>query len=282
METDLRNEPVKATVLIVASASAVFGVAALLWAAIDAVLLLFVGALLSVLLAGIAHWVSRALRLGYGWALSLILVCGLAGAVLILLYVAPGIADQVDALRKALPESLDTLRSYVARHEWARDVLDQMPSRSTVLGSRADVFERVTGVFSTTLGALTSLVVVLFFGLFLAADPGLYRRGLLQLLPPRHRTRAGEVVDAVNETLGWWLLAKIASMLVVGAMTWVGLWMLGVPLPFTLALIASTLTFIPNIGPVLSAVPALLLALLQSPTAAAWVTVLFISSASRP
>lgn len=203
----------------------------------------------------------------YGWALSLILVCGLAAAVLISLHVAPGIADQIDALRKTLPDSVDRLRSYVARHEWAREVLDQMPSRSTVLGSRADVFERVTGVFSTTLGVLTNLVVVLFFGLFLAADPGLYRRGLLHLLPGRHRTRAGEVVDAVNETLWWWLLAKIASMLVVGAMTWVGLWMLGVPLPFTLALIASILTFIPNIGPVLSAVPAMLLALLQSPTA---------------
>jgi predicted PurR-regulated permease PerM len=83
-------------------------------------------------------------------------------------------------------------------------------------------------------------------------------------------------LDSVADTLWWWLVAKIASMLVVGALTWIGLVALNVPLAFTLAVIASLLTFIPNIGPVLSAVPAMLLGLLQSPITAVWVALLFI------
>jgi predicted PurR-regulated permease PerM len=151
------------------------------------------------------------------------------------------------------------------------------PSSQQSLTSRFDVFGRITGAVSITLSALTSLLLVGFFGLFLSAAPQLYRAGFLHLLPKPSRPRAETVLDKVGGTLWWWLLARFGSMTVVGVLTWIGLLALNVPLAFTLALVAALLTIIPNIGPVLSAIPALLLALLQSPAAALWVGGLYLA-----
>jgi predicted PurR-regulated permease PerM len=118
--------------------------------------------------------------------------------------------------------------------------------------------------------------VILFIGLYVAAQPGLYKNGFVRLMPLEKRNRAHEVLSAVGMTLRWWLIGKMMSMLVVGILTSLGLWLLGMPLALTLGTIAALLTFIPNIGPVLSAVPAVLLALLEGPTQVLYVLLLYL------
>lgn len=88
--------------------------------------------------------------------------------------------------------------------------------------------------------------------------------------------RANHVFEAMGDTLKWWLAAKIASMIVVGLLTWLGLLALSIQLAISLGILAAVLTFIPNFGPIISAIPAVLLGLLQSPMTAAWVIILFI------
>jgi predicted PurR-regulated permease PerM len=268
---------VRSTTAISATALAMVAVALLLWTTADVLLLLFAGGLVAVFLGRLAQELSRRSRVREGWALTLVLVMGLVGSLWLMWALAPGVGDEISQLRRKLPEAFDRLKGDLERYDWANKILDEAPSRRQLLGSRSDLFERVTGVFSTTLGALTSVIVVLFFGLFIAVDPRLYRSGFLHLFDPDLQHRAGQLLDAVIDTLWWWLLAKIASMMVVGGLTWIGLWALGIPLAFTLALLAALLTFIPNIGPVLSAIPAMLLAVLESPTHALWVALLFLA-----
>ena len=85
------------------------------------------------------------------------------------------------------------------------------------------------------------------------------------------------MLDKVGQTLWWWLLAHMSSMAVVGVLTTIGLFALGIPLAIVLGLIAAALAFIPNIGPVISAVPAILIALSESPTKALYVVLLYVA-----
>jgi predicted PurR-regulated permease PerM len=126
-------------------------------------------------------------------------------------------------------------------------------------------FSRVTGLISGVASFLVSVIVILFVGIFGAAEPALYRSGLLHLIPARHRPRAAEAVDAVVFNLRWWLVGQVFLMVVIGVTTTVCLWIMGIPLALTLGLIAGVLEIIPYLGPWLSAVPALLMALLVSP-----------------
>src|SRR5690606_6312983 len=102
---------------------------------------------------------------------------------------------------------------------------------------------RVTNLFSTTIGALFSLIVIFFSALYLAFDPGLYRRGILRLMPLATRPRAEEVLDALTKTLRGWLISQSFSMVVVGTATTIGLMLLGIPLALVLGVIAFFLTF---------------------------------------
>jgi predicted PurR-regulated permease PerM len=131
-------------------------------------------------------------------------------------------------------------------------------------------------VISKTLGSFGSAFVFVFVGLFTALDPDLYQRGILQLIPRARRARAREILGLIAHALQMWMVGKLASMAVVGIATWVGLALLKIPLALVLALLAAALTFVPNFGPVLSAVPAILLALLQGPTTALAVAGLYV------
>jgi predicted PurR-regulated permease PerM len=85
------------------------------------------------------------------------------------------------------------------------------------------------------------------------------------------------VIGQLGYTLRWWLVGRIAGMTAVGILTWIGLMLLGVPLSFTLATLAAVLDFVPNIGPIIAAIPALLVGLTESPMTGLYVALLYIA-----
>lgn len=125
--------------------------------------------------------------------------------------------------------------------------------------------------FSSTLAVLGGMVIILFVAIFVAVDPGLYHRGLLHLFPHQNRAKAGEVLSATATTLRRWLVMQAISMLVIGVVTTVVLVLLDVQAAIALGIIAGILEFIPYAGPILSAVPAVAMALVDSPEKALWV-----------
>jgi predicted PurR-regulated permease PerM len=129
---------------------------------------------------------------------------------------------------------------------------------------------------SGTAAALTGLVLILFIALYIATDPGLYRRGALHLFPHRMRSRANEVLLEIGSTLQRWLIARLLAMVLVGGITTAILFALGIESALLLGLIAGLLEFIPLFGPILSAVPAIGVALADSPQKALYVALAFV------
>jgi predicted PurR-regulated permease PerM len=244
------------------------------WFAVRVLLLAFAGALLAILLFTLSEWVRKHSVLSHGLSLAVVLIglMSILGAAIWLL--APELAGQVDELSARLPQSLAQLAHYLEQYSWGRGFVTQM-SRGTGFLPRS-VLAQATGVFSTTFNVLASVAIILFVGIYGAAEPGLYTEGFLRLVPVRKRKRVREILAQLAHTLRWWLIGRAVAMVLVGLLTSLGLWLLGVPLALTLGLLAAILTFIPYVGPILSVVPAALLALLQTPVLALYVVILYL------
>ncbi len=244
----------------------------------DVILLLFGAILIAIFLHGLANLSRRYLRLSEGVSVllvSAILVAILALAVWLL---APSIAEQIRNLRQELPKSLQNVVAYLSGFSAGRLILEQIPGSAEIMEnvSTSNVLSQVGNFFSSTLGALTNVALMLLLSIYLASEPKIYIKGFTKLFPKDRRKRVREILYEIGETLSWWLIGKGVSMLFIGLLTWVGLYFLGVPLALTLGLIAGLLSFIPNFGPIMSAVPAILLAFIDSPISALYTLALFV------
>lgn len=250
----------------------------LLYFTFDVILLIFAATLLAIFLRGLAEILGRFINIGEGWLVlivSVLLIAILAGAVALL---APDVADQVRDLREKLPVSAQAASNYISQFGWGRTLIEQMPSVDDVRENvnPSALLSGVGGFFSSTVGMIGNFFVVILLAIYLASEPGFYVRGVVKLFPKPRRHRATQVIGAIGETLRWWLIGKVGSMIFIGLLTWIGLSIIGVPLALTLGLIAGLLSFIPNFGPIISAVPALLIAFIDSPVTALYVLALYV------
>ena len=129
---------------------------------------------------------------------------------------------------------------------------------------------------SSTVAVFAGLLLIIFLSIYIGAEPDLYRRGLLHLVPRKSRKRAGEVLAAIAKVLRKWLVTQLIAMAVIGGVTTVGLLIFKVKAAFALGFIAGLFEFIPTVGPILSAIPAVAMAFLDSPQKAAIVAVLYV------
>ena len=235
----------------------------LLFLAPDVLLIVFAGILFAVFLHSGGAWIAAKTGVPHGigvGAFLLVVVAALTGAVLAF---APAIAEQFDELTRQVPQAWESLRARVGDYSWGERLLERASPEG--LFSSTGRTAAMTAV-SSTFGALGNFVIILFIGLYGAISPGIYRTGLVALTAPSLRPRARQVLSRMAQTLRDWLAAQLLAMAVVGVLTALGLWLLGIPLALLLGLIAALLAFIPNIGPVLAAVPAVLLAVPQGTT----------------
>lgn len=128
----------------------------------------------------------------------------------------------------------------------------------------------------STLAAVGGLLLVIFLSIYFAADPELYRRGMLALLPARRRALAARVLDRVAEVLRKWLVTQLIAMAVIGSVSTIALLILGVKAAFALGMLAGLFEFIPTVGPILSAIPAVAMGFLDSPEKALLVAIVYI------
>lgn len=250
----------------------------LLYFTFDVLLLIFAAALLAIFLRGLADILCKYTNIPEGWgvlAISVVIVGILAGAIA---FLAPDVAEQVRHLREELPKSATAASNYISQFGWGQTLIAQLPSYDDVRNNLnpSTLLSGVGGFFSSTVGAVGNFFIVVLLSIYFASEPRIYSRGFTNLFPLRRRTRAREILFAISDTLRWWLIGKVGSMLFIGLLTWIGLSIIGVPLALTLGLIAGLLSFIPNFGPIISALPALLLAFIESPTKALYVLILYI------
>lgn len=266
--------------VIVAIVVATLLILTLLYFITDVLLLIFAAALVAIFLRGLADVVKPYIKLGDGWRVLIVtglLIGVIAGGVALL---SPSVAEQGKVLRTKIPESAQKASEFLSQYSWGRTFLDNILHPEDLFDSinvsAGDVLANVSGYFSSTIGVVANVAIIALLGLYFASEPRLYSNGIVRLFPKNRRKRAEEVVHATYDTLRWWLIGKFASMLFIGVLTWIGLSILGVPLALTLGLIAGLLSFIPNFGPIISAIPALLLAFIDSPISALYVLALYV------
>jgi predicted PurR-regulated permease PerM len=253
------------------------GLTALFIYAFSFFLLLFGGLLFGVLLRAATNQLHRFLPIKKGILLVVVLFLILGILFGLGALMAPRIAGQIQEIRETIPSAIENLESQLQQYAWGSwlveqfrgaDISDMMPDQQTALTGAA-------GALSTTLGVLTDILIIFVLGVLFAAEPKLYVNGLAQLVAPHYRPRIHEVIYRIYKSLAFWLLGKFIAMLVVGILSGIGLIILGVPLAFGLAVIAFLLDFVSMVGPIIAAIPAILLAFLVSPLTALWVVVIY-------
>jgi predicted PurR-regulated permease PerM len=235
----------------------------LLGLAPDVLLIVFAGILFAVFLHSGGDWIARRTGASHGIGVGAFLAVVLAALTGSILAFAPAIAEQFDQLTRQVPEALQAVRERVEGYAWGKQLLDRASPEGLLSSEGRSA--AMTAV-SSTFGVLGNVVIILFIGLYGAISPGLYSSGILALLAPSLRPRARQVLSRMAQTLRDWLAAQLLAMAVVGVLTALGLWLLDIPLALLLGLIAALLAFIPNIGPVLAAAPAVLLAVPEGTT----------------
>ena len=247
------------------------------WYAVDVLLLVFAGILFGVFLQGLTGIVSDRTGLSQQWSL-LVALFAITGLIIVAVWLLYGrVAEQASELAQQLPRSVENLSSRLEAYSWGRRVLAEMPTASEALRGHSTILGRITGIFSGILGAVLNFAIIVVLGCYIAAEPRLYSRGILRLIPLNHRDRAQEVLSAIFTTLSRWLVGRLILMTVNGALTALGLWVLGMPIALTLGLLTGVLNFIPNFGPLIAGVPAVLIALTISPQTALYVGLLYIA-----
>jgi predicted PurR-regulated permease PerM len=245
------------------------------WLARGILLLIFAGILFAVVLDGLTGLIVRRAPVPRGLALGLVLLslATLVGLGVSLL--GSELAQQADQLSETLTKSIQQGRSVLEQYGWGKSLLGTGSPGQPPAAPSAGLMTRAASLISSGVGAIAAPLIVLVIGIYTAIDPTLYRRGFLALIPAARRARAEEVLGASASALRGWLLGRLFSMSVIALTTGLGLWFLGIPMWLSLAVIAFVFNFIPYIGPLLSAVPAILIALSVGGTEAIYVAVLY-------
>lgn len=246
------------------------------WVGRVIVMLLLAAVVFAVLLSAVVDWVTTKLRIRRGLAFALLLATAFIILFFMLWVRGPSIIEQFADLQTDLPVAAHRFLERLNGYEWGRWLLAQWSDYAQASENINSALSRIGGFVLSTASLVGGLGVVLFLGLYLAAEPQVYLSGIRRLIPKSDRAIVEACGASAAKVLRWWLISQICSMIAVGTIVTAGLWALGVPLAGTLGIIAGLLTFIPNVGPILSVVPAVLLAVVISPIKGFLVILLFL------
>ena len=243
----------------------------LLEATFNVFLLIFAGILIAVFFRGLTGFIQRYT----GWHEKLCVGIAVISSLTVIIgffwLIGAQIQKQVAELIEVLPRTIESARSRLEGTPVGDKIIDRVASDQSV----KDLQTFAEGFFRSTFGVFGDLYVVLFIGIFLTVAPATYVDGVVELIPTKRQEKAKRIFRELGEQLRNWLKGTLMSMSVVFVFSAVGLAILGVPLWLVLALLAGLLSFIPNFGPILSLIPAVLVGFMQSPQTALWVIALY-------
>jgi predicted PurR-regulated permease PerM len=239
-------------------------------------LLAFGATLVAVVLRSLADPIRRRTPLSASASLGV----AVTGVVLVLValgwFVGAQVSSQLTQLEAALPAAWLAAQQQISAYSAGQWLLARLHSGASIggIGPVADRIGHATGVGVHAIG---EFVVVVVAGVYFAAQPKLYREGLLKLAPPSARPRLTEAVEACGVALRKWLFGAGVAMLAMGVLTAVGTALLGLPAPIALGLLSGVAEFVPIVGAAVSAIPGLLLAATLGPQLFVWTLVFYVA-----
>ena len=217
-------------------------------------------------------------RKGLGRGLGTLIVLGALTFALALVGVALGsvVESQAQQLVEDLPTLLSNAQIFIEGMQ-SRFGLDiSLPDSRQLLDSVQNFLSG--GAFSTfiSVGAgvanvVSLAVVVLISTIFMVARPAPLVNGFVALFPAGQRERVREILEKMYRNVQRWFLGQLASMTIIGLLFTIALSVIGVPFALLLGILSGLLAFIPFVGPAISVIPPILLALAEEPISALWV-----------
>ena len=242
------------------------------WYAWEVLFLAFAGVLLAVVLRAIADWLENRTPLGPMGSFVAV-VCGLVVLIaLIAWFIVPRVVSQVDEMLHIIPQAVLQAKAKLSQTDSGRHLLDFFHRALMNFKFAPKIATLVHGIVD----AAAAVLIVAVVGLYAAASPRDYFNGLLRLVPAEDREQVREVSREVAYTLKWWMLGQLIPMVVLGVGCMIGLWLLHVPLAFSLGLFTGVMIFVPYLGALLSEIPAVIVALAVSPMTAVYVVILYL------
>lgn len=251
----------------------------ILWEIRQVVLLIFTAVIFSTALNGmVIRWRRSGVGRGFGAIMSVVVLLGIL--LFFAVIIVPPFISQFKQLAELVPIGFGQLSN------WLDSLKERFPGQPLlpdidVLTRQAQPFARWAfnnffSLFSNVLSIVLSILLVFVLTIMLLINPKPYRQGFISLFPAFYRRRIDEILTRCQVSLGGWARGILINMVVVAVVSAIGLSILGVPLVFANASIAGLLEAVPNVGPTLSLIPPVAVALLDAPWKAVAVIVLYL------
>ena len=229
-------------------------------------LLIFAGIVFASMLDGGTRLLGRILPIPRGWRLLIVTLAGVGFIVWTFVFAGWELIAQAEELRVTVTRQANRVLA------WANQLglvqggvqIDQLSQQ--IMGTLG----RLTSAVGSAVGAVTSMVMIFVIGLFLAAEPRIYERGVAWMLPLRKRDGFYRTAASMGFTLRRLMAGRLIGMAVEGVGTWLLLWVGGVPMAALLGILTGLLAFIPNIGAIISGVLIILAGFSQGVDAGLW------------
>lgn len=244
----------------------------LLKATFSVLLLVLAGVLIAVFFHGLSDFIRRKTKWKEGVCLAIAVIGSLLFLIFLFWLMGARVQSEAQQLSDTLPSTVQNAKEKLSGSSIGQKLVQKLSSPKT----KEKAQSLVQTFFKSSFGVLGDLYVVLFLGIFFTVSPKVYKEGIIKLVPPKGKQKAGDVFTKLGENLKKWLKGKLFAMMVVFVLTAIGLVIIGVPLWLTLALIAGILNFIPNFGPLIALIPAALVGLVEGPSTALWVIGLYL------
>lgn len=246
--------------------------ALLMWKVVDVFVIAFGGIVFATMLRAMAAPLAQRTALSPRLSLVVVVSVLLVSSGLMFWLFGRQAIQQFEQLREELPAAAEKFQGWLSESRFGQTIVDSL-RQAAEDGSPVSSAGLALGA---TVGGIGNILLIMVVAIYFAADPPMYREGALRLLPPVRRPQVRSALNDAGSALRKWLLAQLIIMVTVGTLVGVGLALLGVPLALSLGLIAGLMEFIPVVGPIVAAIPGILLAFAVGPETAIYVLIFYI------
>jgi len=244
----------------------------LIWILAQPLLLILGGIVFASMLDGGTRLLGRVLPIGRGWRLAIVSILAVAFIVGTVWLTGVQMSAQASAFSATVTGQANRILAWAGTHGFTPGEIQIDQLSQQLMGGLG----RLPSAVSTAIGAITSLVMIMVIGIFIAVEPRLYERGIGWMLPLRTRDSFYRTSSRMGFTLRRLMAGRLLGMAVEGVGTWLLLWAGGVPMAALLGLLTGILAFLPNIGAIISGVLIILVGFSAGFDAGLWAIAVYV------